>query len=137
MVDAAMIESMIGTPYDPQNHNCWHYVRDVQQRLYGRDLPAIDLEQVNCRTVFEAFAADHPERANWVEVAKPVDGAIVMMARRDRTAHAGVYVALDEGLILHCDDKHGVAAERPLELRLRCWGKLRYYVPVASESLLS
>jgi hypothetical protein len=130
MIDPQIVDAMIGTPYDKVSHNCWHYVRDVQLRLYSRDLPDIGVDAADRRAVMAAFAADHPERQNWQEVPQPEDGAIVMMAKRDRTAHAGVYVALDEGLILHCDEPHGVAAERPLELQARCWGNLRYFVPV-------
>ena len=79
--------------------------------------------------VVAAFAA-HEEHARWREVDAPVDGAVVLLAKRNRDAHAGTYVALDEGLIMHCDRPHGVVAERPLELQARCWGRLRYFVPL-------
>lgn len=73
----------------------------------------------------------HEERRRWRATSLPVGGAIVLMHRPGtgaRAIHAGTYLALDGGGVLHVDDPHGVVFDTPLDLGLRNWA-CEYYVP--------
>ncbi|UYW24989.1 hypothetical protein OKC48_17115 [Methylorubrum extorquens] len=70
--------------------------------------------------------ATHPDRAEWSEVAIPVDGALVLMGKVvGAETHCGVYLAQDAGLILHTDERHGVVLELAAAKRWR----LTYLIP--------
>ncbi|MGX1786833.1 hypothetical protein ACWIGM_08860 [Bosea sp. NPDC055332] len=73
----------------------------------------------------------HP---GWQRAESPKHGAVVFMTRAghgpERSAiHAGVYLALDGGGILHTDDPHGVVFESFSELKARGWAGLSFYLP--------
>ena len=66
--------------------------------------------------------AAHPERGNWFERSQPNgvivadDGALALMARVQRTAHIGVWLMPEQGVI-HCDQTSGVMFEDAGTLR--------------------
>ena len=57
---------------------------------------------------------------------RAADGALVLMARRDRPAHIGVWLA-PERVIMHADPRYGVICDAPVELATKGWTKLRFY----------
>ncbi|CAN7598570.1 hypothetical protein [Bosea sp. LjRoot237] len=77
--------------------------------------------------------ARRDKHKGWRRSTSPKHGAVVFMTRKghgpERSAiHAGVYLALDGGGILHTDDPHGVVFESLAELAARNW-VLSFYVP--------
>jgi hypothetical protein len=85
----------------------------------------------------------HPERAHWVEVPCGAmglitanDGAVVLMARRDRPAHIGVWLA-PERAIIHADPRYGVIADSPLDLQTKGWTRLKFYQPNGANNVTS
>ncbi len=126
---ADYVNNILGMAYDAIEFNCWQCVQKIQADLFGRILPSVVLDITDRRAVLHAFETHEPEAHGWIESPTPVNGAVVMMAKRTLTAHAGVFLSLDEGIIVHCDQPHGVAVERPLELQVRCWGRLQYFIP--------
>lgn len=130
---AAFLLDLIGKPYQlgargPDAYDCWALVRHVERGLYGRDLPDISAESTDPRALAAIFRS-HAERRRWVEVERPLDGAVVLMARLERPFHCGVYLeeAPSAG-VLHAWHPR-VVFERLDILTASGWGCLRYFVP--------
>ncbi|OAS22188.1 hypothetical protein [Methylobacterium platani] len=128
---ADFLRSVRGRAYDREAFNCWHLASLVQAALFGRLLPIADPALVADTRERARVLASHPTRAEWREVAVPVDGALVLMGKAaGAETHAGTWLAEDGGLILHTDEPHGVALDPPLELaQARRW-RLTYLIPV-------
>lgn len=127
---AAYVSALQGRPWSLKAH-CWDLVRQVQRDLFGRDLPAVLIaDRLNARDLVRIFHA-HDERARWQPVTQPVHGAIVLMHRpgaHARAIHAGVYLDLDGGGVLHADEDAGVTFDGPIELHLRGW-RTEHFIP--------
>lgn len=133
------LSSLIGRPWaaqgqGPDSYSCWALAVEIEARLWSRDLPDVAVpETPTLRWIIDTFAR-HPERGRWAECALPhglvtaEDGALALMARADRPAHVGVWLA-PEGGIIHADPAAGVVFEPPALLRARGWGRLRYFEP--------
>lgn len=131
---AAYVARRNGEPWEMTGLHCWELVRQVQRDVYGRELPEIPgIHAIDVFALARVFN-DHEERSRWREVPRPVDGAIVLMGRagsstRSRDIHAGVYMAVDRGGILHIDRPHGVAFDGLAELSaIRGW-KPSFFIP--------
>ncbi|CAO4178814.1 glycoside hydrolase [Methylorubrum populi] len=127
---AAFLRRWRGTPYDKAERNCWWLAALAQGELFGRPLPAADPALVaDIRARAEAMAT-HPAREEWREIETPVDGALVLMGKvAGAETHVGTFLALDGGLILHTDERHGVVLDPPLELAAAKRWRLTYLVP--------
>lgn len=127
---ATYVSALQGRPWSIEAH-CWDLVRQVQRDLFGRDLPAVLIaDRLNARDLVRIFHA-HDERARWQPVAKPAHGAIVLMHRpgaHARAIHAGVYLDLDGGGVLHADEDAGVTFDGAAELHLRGW-RTEHFIP--------
>jgi hypothetical protein len=65
-----------------------------------------------------------------MQVDQPVDGDLVMMARRSVPVHIGIWVnANGRGGVLHCLEKSGVVFSDKLSLRAMGFGGITYYHP--------
>lgn len=130
---AAFVNAYIGRPYDPVGLHCWELTRRAQIEVFGREIPTIGIAPESKIAVARLMARrnKHP---GWMRSECPVHGAVVFMTRRghgpSRAAiHAGTYLALDGGGVLHTDDPHGVAFETLSALSARNWADLSFYVP--------
>lgn len=139
-IDAgAYVSALINQPWARDGRHCWRLVVEVQRDLFGRTLPAV-LDTAPAvregRALKPRLFAEHEERARWIETTPIVaHGAIVLMHRRgmppDALIHAGVYLALDAGGVLHCDAPQGVVFDSMRELtELRRWSP-RFFIPKA------
>lgn len=128
MDPSQFINAHVGLAYEREGLHCWELCRRVQEAVYGRTLPVIGCPDT-LRDIARQFAV-HPERERWVEVQAPVDGALVMLNRTGtrRDWHAGVYMAVDRGGILHTDAPHGAIFERLSALHARGWHPT-FYLP--------
>lgn len=120
---------LIGLPWLPGERDCWAFFRAVQAEHYGRDVPAVALDDYSAPTLVRALAGN-PERARWQQVDSPVDGAAVLMGRNQHPAHVGVWVG-ELGRVLHCAEGAGVLCQDPQSLRLNGWGHITYWTPIA------
>lgn len=141
MTDRAdAILSFMGKPWlangkGPDAYDCWHLVVAVSRHLFGREVPAVAVPPAPTWSWMIRTIRDHPEREHWREVPsgamhtiKAGDGAIVLMARSDRPAHIGIWLAREQ-YILHADPVFGVVCDSPLNLRTKGWTRQVFYEP--------
>lgn len=141
MIDrAAIICGYLGKPWranaaGPDAFDCWHLIVAASKALFGRELPAVAVPDVPSWAWLMRTIEGHPERQKWRYVApdsmgliKAGDGSVVLMARRDRPAHIGLWLA-PERIVMHADPNHGVVCDPPVELSVKGWARLRFYEP--------
>jgi hypothetical protein len=130
---AEYINSLINEPWARDARHCWRLVIDVQQQLFRRRLPPV-LGIAASRAANVELFAHHVERRNWMQIPFPEDGAVVLMRRSAQQAgnyiHAGVYLNIDGGCVLHSDEPHGVVLDNRVELAARGW-VADYFIPRA------
>lgn len=124
---AKYVDDLINRPVAAA-FSCWRLVIEVQRGLFGRELPSLlDVVRRGAAGPVENARqfAGHPERARWQESDYPVNGAVVLMrqsgANLGAFEHAGVYVDLDGGGVLHSDQPHGVVFDTLPMLAVRGW----------------
>ncbi len=121
------MDGLINRPA-PLAFPCWRLVIEVQRDLFDRKLPPL-LDVVRRGAAGPAENAEqfagHPERARWQETERGCDGAVVLMrqcgANVAALEHAGVYLDLDGGGVLHSDNPHGVVFDSLVMLTVRGW----------------
>jgi hypothetical protein len=111
-----------------QRTDCWWFFRKVQMEQYGRIIPEIDVDSLHLPTVIRTIR-DHEERTRWAEVRTPMDGDGVLLGRSARLSHVGIFVAVDGGKVLHCDQKAGTLLQDLPSLRLNGWNHVHWYSP--------
>ncbi len=131
MTPVEAINAYVGAPWQADGLHCWELVRRVQERVFGRTVPFVAVAPGDRRELLTAFET-HPARSHWAAFENPAHGAIVLMSRGDarRDCHAGTYLDVDGGGILHADEHAGVMFERPEYLAARGWRRLTYHLPV-------
>lgn len=134
---AAHVNSLLGRAYvaggmGPDAYDCYGLARHLQVAFFGRDLPMFQLPAEAGRFAIASAISVHPERQRWRQIARPFDGAMVVMARQDCGFHLGVWLALDGGIIVHTLEQTGVVAETPFHLSSPAgrW-RLQYFVAEA------
>ncbi len=93
----------IGLPWSP-SHNCWHFCARVWRERFGIDVPLIEIDGTDPRATRRELELS-AERRGWREVADPVEGDAVLMAKGARPCHVGVRLSL--GGTLHCVEGAG------------------------------
>jgi len=128
---AAYVDGLIGRPWERRGCHCWALVAQVQRDLFGREVPLGPLAVPAREKRRELFAVE-AETVGWREVPAPEHGAVARMYRiggnPSDLEHAGVYLALGAGGVLHSDLPHGVVFDTILQLQRRGWVP-RWYVP--------
>lgn len=126
------ITRLIGQPWERRGLHCWALVEKIQKERFDRAAPQGPAVAPGRDRRRELMAVD-AEPLGWTESTEPQHGAIVRMYRVGGNPadleHAGVYLAVDGGIVLHTDDPHGVVADTLLELRTRGWVP-RWFVPL-------
>ena len=124
----------IGIPWEkgaqgPDSYDCWAFVRMVQERHFGRVLPAIYVDALNLREVTRNFK-QHAEREHWALLSESEprqDGDAVLMAHSSSPSHVGVFLTNDGGGVLHCVRGIGVIYSNMVNLHNAGWGHLEFY----------
>jgi hypothetical protein len=130
----AYVTRLINQPWARDGRHCWQLVREVQRDLFGRELPVIvDVAPVGTDGLREKHRlfSTHAELANWREVSTPTHGAVAIMSRGVSTmfTHAGVFLDVDGGGVLHTSAPHGCVFDSLLDLSARRWKPI-YFVPL-------
>lgn len=124
---------LIGRAYEPAGLHCWELVRQCQAVVFGRALPPVLVAPERRRELVEMMGLRHAY-PGWRQIETPADGAVVFMTRHGHevakaACHAGVFLALDGGGVLHTDAPHGVVFDSVPELQARNWTDLSFYLP--------
>lgn len=129
------VQSLVGQPWERHGLHCWSLVERVQWEVFGREVPLGPAGVPVRQKRRELFSAD-AKQFGWKEVPAPEHGAVVRMYRVGGNPadleHAGVYLAIDGGLILHTDAPHGVVLDSLVALKVRGWCP-RWFVPAEKE----
>lgn len=131
----AFAGEMLGLPYDPGGLHCWELTRRCQRDVFGRELPAV-LTAPSSKRELVRMMAERDGHADWCEITGPRHGAVVFLARRGHgpsraACHAGTWLALDGGGVLHTDEPHGVVFDTLTQLAARNWADPSFYLPKA------
>jgi hypothetical protein len=136
------INSLIGKPwslngYGPDEFGCWGLSVHIQQKLFNRLLPQIHVAEAGDKSVDSRYRmysrivreiAVNGTRRDWLEVPKPTNGCLVLMARLNHPAHIGTYLRIDGGNVLHADERHGVVFEDLSTLAASQWHDIKFLV---------
>lgn len=129
----------------PDAYDCWGLARAAQARLAGRDLPILNIDPNDLRAVIR-LVQNHPLRDEWRQVDMPRHLDLVMMAHRQHPHHAGTWLAVDGGMVLHAAEqfrrakgadgkptslpdarKPGVSADSLLSLKQHGWACIQFW----------
>lgn len=127
------VSAHLGRAYEPAGLHCWELTRLCQRELFGRELPAV-LAVPDSRAQLLRLMAERDADRGWMQIERPMHGAVVFLARQGHgvgraACHAGTWLGLDGGGVLHTDEPHGVAFESLLQLAARNWAAPAFYVP--------
>lgn len=82
----------------PREWNCWSFLREIQLRHFGREIPALPIGD---ESATRAALAAWGYRSDWVRrVGAPREGDVLLMRGMD--LHVGLWVEADGGGVLHC-----------------------------------
>src|SRR5262245_10181805 len=129
--NSAAVERLLGKRWErnasgPDRFDCYGLAVYLERELFGRDmLPIVDAPE--SPSAVARMVAAHPANQQWQRVAKPVDGALVLMAHNLHPWHLGVYLAIDGGLIVHTQRSTGVTCDSPIALRAAGWRSFQYH----------
>lgn len=112
----------------PRAWDCWSFFRHVQAAHFSRDVPEIGVDAANIHAVARAFGA-HEERARWLPVDVPSEGDAVLMAHSRHPSHVGVWLDVDGGGVLHCQNGAGVIFTPLNKLAVGGWKRVTFFHP--------
>lgn len=121
----------IGRPWvagaqGPDSFDCWGFVRYVLKHEYDHDVPQVNVNAECLRDVLLAFRTDLAFQA-FKEVEKPQDGDVVLMRQSKNPVHAGLWLDVDGGGVLHCVRDSGVVFQNVCSLNTCGWYLDSYY----------
>lgn len=108
------INELLGKPYHayavgPDNFDCWGLACHVLHHYFGvsaldRHL-SVSRDDVN---QFRGAVASEIAAGDWLHIQTPVDGAVVLLAKRGIYSHVGVWL---NGAVLNCRRGPGVCID--------------------------
>lgn len=115
----------IGRPWvagcqGPDEFDCWGFVRYVLLHEFGHDVPPVNINPNNLRDVLHAFRTDLAFQA-FIEVPTPRNGDVVLMRQAKNPVHAGLWLDIDGGGVLHCVRDSGVVFQNVRSLNTCGW----------------
>lgn len=119
----------INKPWSKRFH-CWALVKEVQQKFFGRMVPKAKKEWIIDTQARAEIIETHPDKNQWQKHEQPIHGAVTFMRRKgtSKIIHAGVYLDIDGGGILHVDAPHGVVFDSlPILTAIRQW-QVEYWI---------
>lgn len=121
----------IGRPWvagaqGPDSFDCWGFVCYVLKHEYGHDVPQVNVNAECLRDVLHTFRTDLAFQA-FKEVEKPQDSDVVLMRQSKNPVHAGLWLDIDGGGVLHCVRDSGVVFQNVHSLNTCGWYLDSYY----------
>ena len=105
----------------PDFYDCWGLAVWVLREHFNTPLPPRPavLSEDDKQVVKLMFGKDG-NSSRWKAIEKPVDGCLVAMAgSKYSRLHVGVYLDVDGGKVLHCQQGKGTVAQSLDDLRFR------------------
>lgn len=122
--------SYFNTPWvsggEGPGYDCYTFSRMIQRKHFGIDMPAIDVNPEDFRAVAMEMKSSH-EKKRWQPSSSPAEGDFVLMAHAKYPSHAGIYLDVDGGGVLHCVRGSGVVFASLAALKLSGWSHLEFY----------
>jgi len=98
----------IGKPWQrlargPDTFDCWGLIYDIYKTQYNIELPKNLIDPVNVSAYGKAIneGKEHPD---WAEHREPAEGFVVPLSKSRLFHHVGVWLDVDDGLILHAPE---------------------------------
>lgn len=113
-----------------ESFDCWGFVRYVLKHEYGYNVPQVNVNPECLRDVLHAFRADLAFQA-FIEVTTPKDGDVVLMRQAKNPVHAGLWLEIDGGGVLHCVRNSGVVFQNIRSLNASGWFLDSFYRVIA------
>ena len=109
----AIINRHVGRPWSSQGFDCWAFVRAVYHEAYGILLPALPGVDGGDPLVAAHALAAMRSGGDWLPVlaCAAMSGDAVVLGKRDRPHHCGIWIASDGGRVAHCDQAAGVCCQ--------------------------
>lgn len=111
----------------PDAFDCWGLVVWCKAQHYGQTLPqypGVDPKDV---AAVAAIAANEQVKTDWVKLDIPEDGCVVAMGRNRYLNHAGIYLDVDGGRVLHAYDGGNVVADSLSRLKMFGMRRIEFY----------
>lgn len=118
----------IGLPWEagaagPGAWDCMAFARTVQRHHFGILMPEIAIPDYDDVRALVRLNSDHREHANWVVVAQPIHGDLVLVRK---PMHYGVWLDLDGGGVIHCVRGQGVVYTKDSAWPVSGFGRREY-----------
>lgn len=104
--------------------DCWAFFRHIQRAHYGRDVPAVVVNDYDDAGEIVSLINGHAARDAWVPTPAPVDGDGVIV---HRPLHIGLWLEVDGGGVLHCVKGIGVIFTRDKTWPHSGFGRREFY----------
>jgi hypothetical protein len=119
----------IGLPWEagaqgPEAYDCWSFFRQVQARHFGITVPVILASDYDDPAALAGLFRGHGETARWKRLEAPVHGCGVMV---HKPLHAGIWLDIDGGGVLHCARGAGVIWTPESSWRVSGFGRREFY----------
>lgn len=111
----------------PDAWDCGTFARHVEREHFGRDIPHTFADANNIHEVVRVL--NRIDLADWHEVGSPKDGDGAILAHSRFGSHVGVWLDIDGGGVLHCQQGAGVIFTPANKLAVSGWARVRYYRP--------
>lgn len=111
----------------PDEFDCWGFVRHIMREHFNHEVPVIDVDATNLRSVLTAFR-QHPELERYeVHQDNPQLGDVVLMRHTKHPTHCGIWIDADGGGVLHCSRGSGVVFQSLQSLKNTGWSGVVFY----------
>ncbi len=107
----------------PDAYDCWAFFRMVQAKHFNISVPSVLVPDYDDPEVLVSLFRGHGESDRWVPVDKPQHGDGVIV---HKPLHAGVWLDVDGGGVLHCVRGIGVIFTSDASWRLSGFGRREF-----------
>lgn len=112
----------------PDVFDCWGLVHYIYKHHFGVNLPEYPAINVNTLSKVVRLINRGLQSDQWEKLATPEHGCAVGMSTNIKSMHhVGIYVAMDDGYVLHCATGKNVIAQPVNDLHRTGWKRVEYY----------
>lgn len=114
--------------YGPTEFDCWGLYWYVAKTYFLKEVPKfLGVDALNVADVRTA-ATNALNTGDWIKLDRPLNGCVVAIGPLSLVEHVGVYLDIDNGVILHCMPKAGVLCQKEATITNHGVKVLGYYI---------